>query len=127
MYEYADFWLNELEASTFVKEIVTQEYGISFLKLPWPEFKIKHYSAALEHEEFVASAVQELVQTSCMSEQCPTICSPLSVVANAKGKLQLVLDLRYANQFIPEQKFRYEDISLVPQPFNKGEYFLPLI
>lgn len=54
---------------------------------------------------------------------CPTVCSPLSVVANAQGKLRLVLDLRYINQFLPERKFKYEGLGLVPQMFSKGEYF----
>ena len=35
----------------------------------------------------------------------------------------MVLDLHYVNQFILEQKFKYEGLSLVPQMFNKGEYF----
>ena len=122
--EHANFWLNELEASAFVKEIVTQGYRIPFLKVSWPVFKCNHRSA-LEHEEFVTSAIKELVQTGCVvpSDQCPNVCSPLSVVVNAKGKRRLVLDLRYVNQFIPEQKFKYEGLSLVPQMFNKGEYF----
>ena len=42
LHEHANFWLNELEASTFVKEIVTQGYRIPFLKLPWPVFKCNH-------------------------------------------------------------------------------------
>ena len=51
------------------------------------------------------------------------MCSPLSVVENAKGKPRLVLDLRYVNQFLPERKFKYEGLNLVPQMFEKGEYF----
>ena len=60
LHEHADFWLNELEASTFVKEITTEGCRIPFLKLPWPVFKCNH-SSALEHEEFVTSAITELV------------------------------------------------------------------
>ena len=56
------------------------------LKVPWPVFKCNHRSV-LEHEEFVATAIKELVQMGCVvsSLECPTVCSPLSVVANAKG------------------------------------------
>ena len=43
-----------------------------------------------------------------------------AVAANAKGKLRLVLDLRYINQFLPEQKLKYEGLNLVPQMFEKG-------
>lgn len=47
--------------------------------------------------------------------ECPPVCSPLSVVQNAKGKLRLVLDLRYVNKFLPEQKLEYEGLNLVHQ------------
>ena len=91
LHEHANFWFNELEASSFVKEIITQGYRIPFLKVPWPVFKCNHRSA-LEHEEFVATAIEELVQTGCVVShvECPTVCRPPSVVANAKGKLRLV-------------------------------------
>jgi hypothetical protein len=96
LHGHADFWLNELEASAFVRDIITQGYRIPFLKVPWPVFKCIHRSA-LEHEEFISTAIKELVQTGCVvpSDQCPAVCSLLSVVTNAKGKLRLVLDLRY--------------------------------
>ena len=94
LYERAEFWLNELNASSFVREIVTQGYRIPFLKLPWPVFKCNHRSA-LEHSDFVSSAIQELVDSGCVlpTGTCPIVCSPLSVVVNAKGKRRLVLDL----------------------------------
>ena len=76
LHEHANFWLNELEASAFVKEIVTQGYRIPFLKVAWPVFKCNHRSA-LEHEEFVTSTIKELVQTGCVvpSDQhtCPVL------------------------------------------------------
>ena len=53
---------------------------------------------------------------------CPIVCSPLSVVTNASGK-RLVLDLRYVNQFLPDCKFKYEGLELVPTLFNCGNYF----
>lgn len=94
LYKRANFWLNELDASSFVREIMTQGYRIPFIRLPWPVFKSNHRSA-LEHCDFVSSAI---------------VCSPLSVVA--EGKLRLVLDLRYISQFLPEWKFRYEGLGL---------------
>ena len=86
---------------------------------PLPVYKSNHRSA-LEHQEFVSTAIQDLVDSNCVSrsEECPTVCSPLSVVEKSGGKLRLVLDLRYVNQFHPEQKFKYEDLSLVPQMFH---------
>ena len=39
------------------------------------------------------------------------------------GKCRLVLDLRYVNQFLLTQKFKYDGSNLVPDLFLKGEYF----
>ena len=51
------------------------------------------------------------------------MCSPLSVVQNDSGKQRLVIDLRYVNQFLPIQKFKYEGLNLVPQLFRKEDFF----
>ena len=52
------------------------------------------------------------------------MCSPLSVVQNDKGKQRLAVDFWYINQFLPIQKFKYEGLNLVPQLFQKGNFFL---
>ena len=54
---------------------------------------------------------------------CPIICSPLSVVANAAGKQCLVLELRYGHHFLPDCKFKYKGLELVPTLFNSGDFF----
>ena len=59
LHKHADFWLNELDASSFVKDIVLYGYRIPFVVLPWPVFKNNHRSA-LKHEGFVISAIEEL-------------------------------------------------------------------
>ena len=104
LHKHAKFWLNDLEASSFVKYIVLYGYYIPFVVLPWPIFKCNHCSA-LEHEEFVTSAIDELVDTGCKYPVMSALwcVSPLSVVENPKGKLRFVLDLRYVNQFLPEK------------------------
>ena len=35
----------------------------------------------------------------------------------------MVLDLRYVNQFLPDRKFKYEGLELVPSLFNNGDFF----
>ena len=60
--KHANFWLNELDASSFVREIVTQGYRIPFLRLPWPVFKSNHCSASGDFQfwaQFVRSKVME--------------------------------------------------------------------
>lgn len=55
-------------------------------------------------------------------EACPIVCSPMSVVINAKGKQCLALDLQYLNQFLPHKKFKYEGLNLIPSLFHQGDY-----
>ena len=86
----------------------------------------------MENALFVSNAIDELVAGRCVvvSSACPVVCSPLSVVANASGKLclvRLVLDLRYINQFLPDRKFKYEGLDLIPTLFNRGDFSQPLI
>jgi hypothetical protein len=50
----------------------------------------------------------------------PTVCSPISVVANAKGKQRLVLD---RDQYLPECKLKYEGLNLVPFLICCGDFF----
>ena len=54
---------------------------------------------------------------------CPTVCSPLSVAANVKGKQRLVLDLSYVYQYLPECKFKYKGLNLVPSLFCRSDLF----
>ena len=121
----ADFWLKELECSSFVKVVVTEGYRIPFIRLPDPVFYRNHKSA-FEHSQFTEEAIQDLVATNCVvyCTECLTVCSPLSVVVSARGKKRLVLDLRYVNQFILLTKFRYEGLNIIPQLFSKGDYFI---
>ena len=118
------FWLNELEPSSFVAGIISEGYHLPFLRLPDPLFQLNHRSA-VEHSSFVSGAIDELVAGRCVVEcgSSPIVCSALSVVTNASGKQRLVLDLRYVNQFLPDRKFKYEGLELVPSLFNCGDFF----
>ena len=69
-------------------------------------------------------AIQKLVQDCCVIkvDQKPHLCSPLSVVSNSANKLRLVLNLRYLNQFLYMQHFKYEDLHIAALLFEKHEY-----
>ena len=76
------------------------------------------------HALFVSNAIDELVAGRCVvSSSYPVVCSPLSMVANASGKLRLVLDLKCINQFLSNRKFKYEGLDLIPTLFNGGDVF----
>ena len=84
-----------------------------------------NHKSAMDNAVFVATAIDELVAAQCVVEcaTCPIVTSQLSVVLNGKGKPRLVLDLRYVNQFLPDHKFKYEGLSLVPSLFQCGDFF----
>ena len=74
-------------------------------------FSAKNQKSAFANSQFDNEAVAELLQNRCVQivMQNPHICSPLSVISNSAGKLRLVLNLRYLNQFLLKNKFKYED------------------
>ena len=95
-----------------------------FIKLPSPRYQPNHNSA-VGNAAFVESTIKELVSVCFVVESttCPIVCSPLSIVVNASGKQHLVLDLRYVNQFLPDQKFKYEGLDLVLLLFRCCDFF----
>ena len=126
--EHAEFWLYELEPMAFAADIVTKGYCLPFMRMPDPLCQLNNRSA-IDNASFVTAAIEDLVLAHCVEEcsVCPIVSSPLSVVTNSKGKQCLVLDLRYINQFLPDRKFKYEGLSLVPLLFCCGDFFLLLL
>ena len=116
----SEFWKEDLEATQLVLDIVTNGYKLLFTAFPQPMVARNHRSA-LEHSKFVKESIGDLVQSHCIRESlsCPKVCSPLQVVKNAKGKLRLVIDLRYVNQFLNQYKF---GLHLIPSLFKKGNF-----
>jgi len=55
-------------------------------------------------------------------DQQPHVCSPLSVVSNAVGKLRLVLNLKYLNKFLHVMTFKYEDLHVAALLFERNDY-----
>ena len=91
------------------------EWVISCLLLSIPGAYHKcNAKSALDAREFVTSSLEELVQNRCIRkvDARPHVCSPLSVITNSQGKKRLVLNLRYLNQFLLKEKFKYEDLRV---------------
>ena len=69
-----------------------------------------------------SSAIADLLSNLCIQKVSykPHICSPFSVVANSVGKLHLVVNLRYLNQYLLKDKF--EDLRTAMLMSEPGDY-----
>ena len=75
-----------------------------------PNYRLQHVQFRRRRPvEFLDAEIDSLIESGCVvpSSSCPMVCSPLLVVCNAKGKKCLVIDLRYVNNLLLKQEFRY--------------------
>ncbi|CAG2235115.1 unnamed protein product [Mytilus edulis] len=77
----------------------------------------KNNKSALEHSDFVSSAVKELVLGGLVKRVSimPHVVNPLTVSVNGKGKHRLILDLRHVNKQVIVNKVKFEDWKTLAQ------------
>ena len=116
------FWV-EIGAPPWVIETIRSGYVIPFETIP-PGVCLSNNRSALEHGDFVSSAVCDLLELGLISEVLtpPTVINPLSVSVNSEGKPRLILDLRHVNSYIPKAKFKMEDWKVFLQYLSRGGY-----
>ena len=104
-------------------DILRQGYVLPFTSVPTPYLRPNQHSTHAE-AEFVDGAVAELVAEGYVKkvDQKPTVCSPLSVVANGVGKKRLVVNLRHVNRYLMVQKFKYQDLRVGMLMFKPAEW-----
>ena len=121
--KHQKFWQEVLQAPTPVLECIENGYRLPLKFLPPPHHQHNNKSTGT-HQQFVDEAVQSLLMNRCIRrvEAEPWVCSPLSVVSNSAGKLRLVLNLRYLNQFLHVTKFKYVDLRVAALMFERHEY-----
>ena len=117
------FWHEVLQAPPPIIDCIENGYRLPLKFVPPPYSQQNHKSVEL-YSEFVNDAIQKLIANRCVMkvEAKPEVCSPLSVVGNPQGKLRLVLNLRYLNQFLHILSFKYEDLHIAALIFEQGEY-----
>ena len=103
--ERLDFW-KEIGTSNWVIKILSQGYALPFTSEPEPAI-FRNNLSALHNADFV-SEVHTL--------------NPLSMADNGE-KRRLILDLKYINKFLQVPKFKCEDIRLIKDLFNIGDFF----
>ena len=116
------FWV-EIGAPPWVLKTVRSGYVIPFESIT-PAVCLSNNRSALEHGDFVSSAVCDLLEFGLISEVLtpPTVINPLSVSVNSEGKPRLILDLRHVNSYIPKAKFRMEDWKVFLQYLSRGGF-----
>ena len=117
------FWQHTLRPPPWILDCITDGYKLPLKSILGP-FIRKNQDSVLKNVDLVAEAIKELEANRCVErvDKQPHICSPLSVVENGKGKYRLVINLRYLNQFLWKDKFKYEDIRIAMLMFQKDDY-----
>lgn len=111
-----------MRALLFVSNVVKKEYQLPFASLPLA-FYAKNNALNLWNREFVEKSINELLQSKCIEELSePAFCTnPLTVAEGKKNRL--VLDLCHINQHLSITKFRYENLKVIEEVFEKNYFF----
>ena len=77
-----------------------------------PSFYAPNNKSNLRNSRFLSQAISKLLKNNCIEGlgQKPYCCNPLTVAESKK--LRLVLDLCHVNNFIKQNKFQYENLTL---------------
>ncbi len=114
------FWRDELRAPQSIVDIIDREYILSLKSEP-TTFSRKNQASADLNRVFVEQSIGDLMVNGCICEVtvAPHICSLLSVVEGSMGKKGLVVNLCHLNRFLWKQKFKYEDLLVALQLFER--------
>lgn len=116
------YW-RSINANRFIVNVIQFGYRIPFVSTPLAKRFVNNKSA-FEHHDFVTNAISELLANSTTVEvpSVPLVVSPLSVSVNSSGKKRLILDLRYLNQHVWKEKFKFEDWRVLRAYLTKGGF-----
>ena len=116
----------DINANRFIVDVIKFGYRIPFVSTP-PTKCFSNNKSVLAHHNFVTNAiVVELVANSAIVEfsSVPLVVSPSSVAVSSSGKKSLILDLRYLNQHVWKEKFKFEDWRVFLNFLSKGGFML---
>lgn len=110
-------------ANEYILRVITEGYSIPFREFPGDKC-MKNNKSARDNMNFVRKEISKLLHKGCVTEcsEKPKVINPLTVAFGKNGKERLVLDCRYINQFLVQYKFKYEDVKVALQMFEKGSY-----
>ena len=85
------FWREVLRAPDSMLDMIQSGYKLPLLYMP-DSFSKGNHSSTQAHVNFITESITKLLANRCIKkvDKKPFICSPLSVVGNAKEKLRLI-------------------------------------
>ena len=116
------YW-ESINANRFIVDVIKFGYRIPFVSTPLAK-RFSNNKSALAHHDFVTNAILELVANSAIVEvsSVPLVVSPLSVALSSSGKKRLILDLRYLNQHVWKEKFKFQDWRVFRNFLSRGGF-----
>ena len=116
------FW-RDIGANPDVLDVISNGYRLPFCQTP-PSACFKNNKSARVHDSFVLDAITKLRIKNLIieSDSPPFVVNPLSVAVQSSGKLRLILDLRYINQYLCKDKIKFEDWNDALNYFQQGDF-----
>ena len=122
--KHSSFWVNAIRANETLSDILKNSYKLPFLYTP-SNSEFKNNSLALKISEFVDDSIKEMLRAGTIKECLtkPKVLNPLSV--STIDKKRLILDLRYVNNHLFEDKIKFDDWNSFQNYLkgNKGYLF----
>jgi hypothetical protein len=110
-----EFW-KKLEPEPWILSVLENGLNLSFVSTVPNIFALANNASAVGSAAFVKKELCELrlrCAISAVPEEAVTVCSPLSVAVNGKGKQRLVLDLSRLNKHVGVPHFHLDDLRSV--------------
>jgi len=112
----------ECQVPNHVINWITSGISIPFVQNP-PNCTLQNHKLSGKQKVFVNEEVSRLLSTKAIvkANELPKCIVPIGCVPKKGNKLRLIVDLRHVNTYCSPPKFRYEDVSLLPQVINHGD------
>jgi hypothetical protein len=112
------FWEGVLgiEKGSYIWQVAAYGYRLPFGPVLPPWHRAHNNRSAVDAAAFVSTEVSALVAggfVACVADDEVWVVNPLTVSTNDSGKHRLILDLRYVNEYLVIESFRFEDVRTV--------------
>ena len=113
----------EIGTSRYILNVIEKGYRLPLKTCPQSVY-LKNNRSARENPGFVEEEISILLNKGVISEydSPPWVINPLTVAYSKSGKPRMVLDCRHINPPLHKFKFKYEDIKIAENMFEKGAY-----